>query len=639
VVEVGVSESNREKIRIAIALVSIVLIIVAPFASYLHRSIEPIVIVEESQMGGTIGYTVSKTSSTPQREIVVYNGTVKDPSADWYYDSQHSEIHNDNSGVTVELSGNVTLSSGYSQLSWVRFYGNPTLPLQNYSEVTFFINIRTLQGSANVSLYGYITAWPEEGYCDLGDNTTHLEEGESKTLVVKISLSEAYNLTPGWIVRSNMLVDVTSSEKSIVQIGEVIITADSNEDLYPVTFDMQSPDAESLLLNPYMSTLRELGHQTVNGEYSCSPALELSRTSNITESSIFVPRTSNETLYLTAGQYEGIAGWFTQHDGIGGSWNYWLDDSFNISFILEPGESILVQIRISTYRLSIDLSPSFAYSIIFVSAGAGYGEVRARYNGYFPLQETEYLFIPRCTVYSISLGAPFIESASVFIETDGTTCVHVSIKHPQFTILGIILDWGQILGLIGASLLLLLVVHGGMKRSFAGIRKDRNRRMNLLPVFLYFIPMFLPWVNYSFENTFAGPAMTVYATIIVPIFTTFLWSPTSQVTPIPSSNLFPNALPIVFLYWIPLVYVSYLITRSKNPISWELSRSDMNSLFRLVILGGPFMLGCYYLWLCILGLCFINIGLVAVLFSLPSWYVIIRIEKRNNQIHPASNNS
>ncbi|MGY5880509.1 MAG: hypothetical protein RTV31_09665 [Candidatus Thorarchaeota archaeon] len=635
----GFPEDNRERIRIAIVLFSLCLIIIAPLVSSNYKTMEPIVTVEEHQMGGTIGYTVSKTSCTPQREIVVYNGTVNDPGADWYYDNQYSEIHDDNSGVNVELSGNVTVSRTYSCLSRVRFYGNPTLPLHNYSEVTLLVNIRTLQGSANVSLYGSIMVWPDREWCDRGDNATYLDEGESETLVVKISPSEAYNLTPGWIVRLNMRVDIISSEPSLIQIGEVLITADSNEDLYPVTFDMQSPDAESLLLNPYMSTLRELGFGTVNMEYSCSPALELSDNSNTTESSIFVPRTSNETLYLTAGLYEGIAGWFTQYDGFPSYRNRWLDDSYNISFILEPGDSVLVQIRISTYRLSIDLSPSFAYCVVWIDAGISYYEPIARFNGEFPLQETEYLFIPRCEVYRISLGASFLESTSVFVETDGTTCVHISITYPQFTVLGIILDWGQILGLIGASLMLLLMVHGGMKRSFAGIRQDCNRRMSLLPVSLYFITIFLPWVNYSFELDFAGPAITVYAIVIVPIFTTFLWSSSSQVTPVPSSNLFLNVLPTVFLFWIPIVYLSYLIVTSINPISWELSRSDKNSLLRLVILGGPFTLGCYYLWLCILGLCIVNIGLVAVLLSLPSWYVIFRIENRNNQIHPAANNS
>ncbi len=636
-VEVGYFESNRERIRIAIALVSIVLIIVASFVSYSYKSVEPVVIVEESEMGGTTGYTVSKTTCAAQREIIIYNGTVNDPSADWYYDSQHCEVHNDEFGVNVELSGIVELTSTYSQFSLVEFYGNPTLPLMNYSKLTVSINIRSLMGSANVSLYVYPTAWPDDEYNEVWNNTARLEEMDSISLVAESSLHETYNLGSGWIVRSNILVKVAASEKSLIQIGAVLVTAESNEDLYPVTFDMQAPDGESLLVNPYMSTLRELNHKTVNGEFGCSPAIELSRNSNTTEASIFVPRTSNETLYLTAGQYEGIAGWFIQSDGFGESWNNLLDDLLNIGFILESGDSIRIQIRISAYRLSIDLSPAFAYCTVWIDAGTS-GYV-ARYNGYFPLQGIEYLFVPRSTAYSISLGASFIENTHVFIETDGTTCVHISIAYPQFTIWGIILDWGQILGLVGATLLLLLVVQGGMKRSFAGIRRDRSRGMSLVPVSLYFIAMFLPWMNYSFENTFAGPAMTVYGMSIVPIFTTFIWSTTSQVTPILSNNLFLIAIPIVFLYWIPLGYVSYLTVTSINPISRELSSRNMNSVVKGTVLGGPFILGCYYLWLCILGLYFINIGLVAILLSLPSWCVIFRIENQNNQIHPASNNS
>ncbi|TET11813.1 MAG: hypothetical protein E3J86_01745 [Candidatus Thorarchaeota archaeon] len=630
----GFVRIDEVRVKHVIVFLSLSLLIVAPLVSSNQRVTEPNVVVEEYQMEGSTGYTVSKTSCSPQSEVVVYNGTVKDPGADWYSESFHSEIHTGITSVNVELSGTVPISNKISHISWAKFYGNPTLPLLNYSEVTVSVPLKSLRGSANITVYVYPKAWPDTEYRDYWEIATHLEEGNSETLVLNPSINRTYNLSSGWIVRSNILVDIISTEESLIQIGEVVISARSTEDLYPVTFDFQSPDGESLLLNPYMYTLRETDTHTVNGELACYPALELTRTGNITESSIFVQRTFNETLYLAAGQYEGVAGWFTMSEGISGWPHMSLHDStFNVSFVVEPGDSILVEIRVTAYRLSIDLSPSFAYSVVWIIAD------EARYNGLFPLQETEYLFIPGSEVYLITLGASFLTSTYIFVETEGSTSVKVSITYPHLSFFGMILDWGQMIGLVGALLLLSVFVYEGIKNNFVGMRKHCNHRISFLPISLSFMTLILPWVNYTYERTFTNPAFTAFATIMVPIFTTFFWNPTSQVTPISSSNPFPNAIPIIFLYWIPIVYLSYLIITSRNCISHDLSRNDMHPLLRIAVIGGPFIIGCYYLWLCILGLYFIDIGLVAALLSLPSWVIVLRLEKRNNQIQSANDNS
>ncbi|MGD9396650.1 MAG: hypothetical protein PVJ05_09505, partial [Candidatus Thorarchaeota archaeon] len=625
---------NEVRVKQAIITLSLALLIAAPLVSSNQRAIEPRVIVEEYQMEGSTGYTVSKTSCSPQREVVVYNGTVNDPNADWYYDSQHSEIHNDESGVDVELSGNVSVTSWHSELSRVRFYGNPTLPLLNYSEVTVSVPFKSLRGSANVTVYVYPTAWPDTESHDYWKITTHIEEGSFETLVLNPSINRTFNIGDGWIVRSNILVDIISSEESLIQIGEVVVSVRSTEDLYPVTFDFQSPDGESLLVNPYMYTLRETDSHTVNGELACYPALELTRTGNITESSIFVQRIFNETLYLAAGQYEGIAGWFTMDEGVWGWPHTSLHDStFNVSFTIESGDAILVEIRIAAYRLSIDLSPSFTYSVVWIRTDL------VVYNGHFPLEETEYLFVPGSDLCYIRLGSSFLKSTNVWIETEGTTCVNVSITYPHLSFFGVILDWGQVSGLVGASLLLLLFVYTGVKNNFVRLREKCNHKMSFLPVSLYFVTMFLPWVHYTYERSFTNPAFTALATIVVPLFTTFFSSPTSQVTPVQHSNPFPNAIPIIFLFWIPIIYLSYLIATSSNCIIHDLSRNDIHPILRILVIGGPFTIGCYYLWLCISGLYFIDIGLVAALLTLPSWLIVLRFEKQNSQVQSVDDNS
>jgi len=174
---------------------------------------------------------------------------------------------------------------------------------------------------------------------------------------------------------------------------------------------------------------------------------------------------------------------------------------------------------------------------------------------------------------------------------------------------------------------------------FAGARTDYNLRTNLVPVFFYYISMFFPWVIYSFDTN-AIPSSTVAGAIMPPLFTPLWWTPQSLFTPIITtidSYQLLNLFVIVFLYWIPMIYLSYWIATRPNSISDVLIEED--SLLSIIVGGGPFVVGCYYVWLCINGLFYLNIGLVAALLTLPSWGVASWLRKRNDQIHNIQSDS
>jgi len=311
----------------------------------------------------------------------------------------------------------------------------------------------------------------------------------------------------------------------------------------------------------------------------------------------------------------------------------------NISFTIGPDESVLIAIRIPTFRLYIDIEPSFAYSKVTV---LDFGYI---YRIEYPLQDTEYLYMPNRTSFSIIVSpiaylyhrgvdnAHFHyrqATARLSVITDGASCVSVSVVFSQFALFGFILDWGQILGIVGATLLLLLLIYGGIKKSFAGARSDYNLRTNILPVLLYYITMFSPWVTYSF-STDGNPFTAVSGAVMVPLYTTLWWNSDSQLTPSPSSFLLPNVFAILFLYWIPIIYLSYLLATRTNSIEKELFDLDDVSNLGLGVALGPFVIGCYYTWLCITGLCYFSIGLVAALLTLPSWGVANWLRMRNNR--------
>lgn len=637
----GILEKHGRRLKEIVVLVAVTMFVTAPVISILHRTLEPAFIArDESSIEGTIGYTIYREEYPQRTSVVVYNGTVNDPGADWYilYESS-CRSHDESRGVTLELDGVSIRPDGYIVNSHIGFAGSPTLPLFNYSQVSFSINIRVLLGSANASLRVSYGAWPDPNWCEAGENSTYLDEGQSGTLVCKPPLSGAFNLSSGWIVRTTMLVEIASTEKSLVLIGDVVISADSNENLFPVTFDIQAPDGESLFLNPYMKSLRHAG-SNIDEEKGSYPAVELTRTGNSTDSSKFGPRVANETLFLAEGTYEGRTGWFYKHG------HSLLDSMINISFSVGPDESILVNIRIPASRLYIDIYPSFAYSRVTVLDGVAY------YMIDYPLQDAEYLYLPNRTSIGIHVrplvyeGHRFIDyahynyrqaTAAFGIYTAGSSNVRVTVVFSQFSAFGVILDWGQILGILATALLLMLLIHGAAKRSFAGIVTDYNLRTNLLPVSLYFITMFFPWVTYNFDTS-EDPFSSVSGAVMVPLFTTLWWTPLSQLTPAPSSYLLPNIIAIVFLYWIPIIYLGYLIATRANSISHELSRKETDPLLSLGVLGGPFIVGCYYMWLCIIGLCYPNLGLMAALSTLPSWGVASWLRRRHNVSHAANVN-
>lgn len=625
-VEVGFSIVNEVRVKQIIVIVSIVLFVIAPGISRDHRNVEPTFVVsDESPIGGSIGYTISKTPHVPQTSVVVYNGTVNDPSADWYTSHRYfCQIHDESRGVMLELEGIGTTPIGHTFSSTVGFNGKPTLPLMNYSEICFSIDIDVIQGSANVSLMVFYNAWPEHDWNEAGENYTYLEENQSGTIIIKPPLSGAYNLSSGWAIRASMDVNVRSSEESRVRIGDVVIAVDSNENLYPVTFDIQAPDGESLFDNPYMSVLRGTGSWSYS-DYHKYPAVELTRTGNSTDFSIFGPRSTNETLYLAEGNYEGAAGWFYKYGRMSNS-------VFNISFTVGPDESILIVSRIPTNRLIIDIYPSFVYSRVLINS---------QYNFDFPLHDAEYLYMPNGTSFRISVYPLLghqqgIRIGSFIIEMNGTSSVRVTVVYSSFSIFGVILDWGQILGIVGAALLLLLLIQAGAKRSFAGSRADYNLRTNLLPVSFYYISMFLPWVTSSFDTN-AIPPSTVSSAIIVPLFTPLWWTPLSQLTPAINTFQLLNVFGIVLLYWIPMIYLSYLIATRSNSISDELIEED--SILSVGVIVGPFFVGCYYLWLCATGLFYPSIGLIAALLTLPSWGVASWLRTRNDRAQTKQNES
>ena len=195
-------ERNSARLKKLIVVIAIVFFIIAPSVSYAHRNTEPTFIArDESPIGGATGYTIQRTPHSPQTSVVVYNGSVDDQNADWYPRwSMFCQIHNESQGVLLDLEGTGITSWGATLDSSVEFIGRPTLPLMNYSEICFSVDINVIQGSANVSLKMNYREWPEIHWSEGGENSTFFTEDQPGMIILKPSLSSAYSLSSGWII-------------------------------------------------------------------------------------------------------------------------------------------------------------------------------------------------------------------------------------------------------------------------------------------------------------------------------------------------------------------------------------------------------------------------------------------------------
>ena len=272
----------------------------------------------------------------------------------------------------------------------------------------------------------------------------------------------------------------------------------------------------------------------------------------------------------------------------------------------------------------------------------------------YPIKNADYLYMPIRTSFDFTISPLSYQGhswgddvhfsyrqskARIHFVTNGSSSVHVSVYFRQFTVFGIIVDWGQILGIVGIALLLVFLFHG-MIKNFKRLRIGSTHRIKVVTILLYYIVTILPWVTYSFE-TDANPSVNVSAAIIVPNLATFWWTPLSQVTPAPSSYLltyFPEIdsplmnqilLIIMILYWISFIFISYSIaTREDFLYQIMFTRKISDSYLAMSFLVCPFVLGCFYLWFCLIGLCLPSFGLIVALLTLPSWGVSVWLKER-----------
>lgn len=580
---------------------------------------EPVIrVIEESTMEGNPELIISREPCAPVTDIVVHNSTICDESEGWYkfrYDYGVIQVHDNSEEVQIQLQDTPTSSH-------VRFIGRPYLPVMNYSEIRYSIPTRVLKGSANFSLRVGFQRWPDGFFFEAAENWIFLEQGNDTDLRLITTMNEVYNDTDDWIFYATMVLIITSTEASTISVGKVVISVESEEGLYPVSVDVQAPDGESLFENPntnLMSVYYDKDtYEMYTGYY---PALDLTRTGNRTEGSVFIPRKCNATLYLGEGTYEGFAGWIF---GRNRQWAL----GFSCNFSIESGEAIHIIARVPAFRLTIDITPVFAYSRVYVSGGFLYEldyPFQKPYFLYIPSSFSEFAVTIRPLMYNShrpdKLHYRFSEDlqprARTEILTNGTTCIRVEVAFSEFSLFPGIFDIGQFVSILSIIALMFIFLFDARKQIPLKIRSYPTTKYSLLPITLYFISLFTPGVTYSFVTAAVSPT-TIFGVIIIPFGRAFWWSSQSWLTPAPSNYLVLDVLWIGVLFWVPFLYLCSLIIKPNELITPE-SLLDPEYIPTSIIVFCPFIIGCYYLFLCLTGVCSPGIGLITMLAITPAW--------------------
>ncbi len=613
--KVGLKILNKREVQIIVITVLIIIIACSPILSIELTQPSSNETVETDPIEGTSGCVIEKNGSTPVRNLILFNDTIMSESIEWHnpWFSNDCEAYESQDGVTL----NMEVSPAGTR---VRYDGYLSLPVVNYTQMMIDTNVRVLKGNVTIRFYVRFIEWPSISSREGGMTEIELSAGESSEISISPLIENLYVLDSEWIARLKMSIDIVVHEPSTVTVGDVVVSVESQEDLYPVTFDIQAPDGKSIFENKYINQIGGMNRHDSREVYY--PAFRLTTSNNYTyHSSAYGPYRTNETLFLPVGNYTGYAGWNrgTLMSSTSGT---------VCNFTLSPGESISVTARISVRRLYVKMNPLFPYTSVSV---LDYHEVRFDSNeDYFILYRTSYLDIRIRPLHEHKFRVDDIYQFDNRIGTkqillqdlEPNSTLTITVTYSRIAIGGLILDYGQLIWLISSIMLGVTIII-----SLLPLHTRPGFKRRVLPLVPLFLGAILPWVHYEFtEGT-----ITVGGTLFIP-FSTTVWSGENGMSSfVPTSYLTLNLIITGLLFWLPLAALLYSPLIKGNLV--DLYSSEDMELKALVLLG-PIVLSAYYVSFCIYNNLIVGLGcLIVVCTFLPALIASFFLHRKNSAPH------
>ncbi len=605
--EIGVSSLIK---KLGICSIVVILLIsiffISPFLSMMQRALLPFYDMDENyQIDGEIGCTYEKKECEPSRDLILYNGTLLDDRIDWnspWYSMAYT-AHQSSEGVTVEMD---ETPSGCA----VAFCGELSIPSVNYSRMTFNTSVSVAKGNVTIHFYVIFKDWLDS-HGTIGDSfEVDAIAGENHAISLSPLASDLLNLRYEWMARAEISFHFSASTPCVLNIGNVEVAVESPENLYPSTFDIQDPEGHSIFENQYFNC-RGGEWRYYDIDEMMFPGFRLTTSDNYTyHSSTYIPLSTNEVIYLPVGNYSGFAGWAKEN---------WMPEPLGTpcNFTISDNESVSVYCRIPVHKLYLNIQPLFPYTtmsaqdyhsiwitsddVFFYLIPMSYYRVILYPMGYYNFGTEEgYQYTNR--IHYAYIVCEEIEVNSV---------INLNVRYSHLTLGPIVLDYGNLLWMIGCCLLGVII----LIRLFP-ISSQPYFKRRLLPAVPLILSALLPWVQFEFDKG----TTTILSSIYAP-FTTTLLSGTNGTTSFdPTSFLIVSPLIVGVVFWLPLaifLYSPLIHSKIENLMKF----GDGEVIDKALIMMGPIILAVYYLVICFLNGYQVGLGLLAV-FAYPFVFLV-----------------
>jgi hypothetical protein len=490
---------NQDRVaNVIIVLLAFSLCLALFVAVTLDSNMSPQVVVRKGDpLTGTPGVTIGEEGCESSGHIFLFNGTQIGPI---------SGLHLTSGGVYVRDTSQgpdglrVTLRSYGREHVYMEYHCPLHFVVGNYSSANASLTVQSLVGVFNISLTVYWQYPNSSGWTE-GSNSTSvaLSAGQGGQVALNIPIQAIQSTASSLIVSMDLYIAIQSIIPTYgvasLLIRNLAVEGESQCDLSPVHFDLQTMNGSSIYSNPYSVDLWK------------PPIMNLTRQSDGTHA-VFVLGSVNDTLYLPADNYTAQAGWPQKRTEFGA----WTPQVF--SFEVKEDRMAFVAVRLPTIRVSFSSQPMLFVSLLRVEAyPSDYYSIDYLSDYYFlddvtgELPQALYLPGHRITFEGyVDEEVPWHDwtnrAETRPIESDGSANFEVSITYPCIVVAGVAMTSSDLL----AGILLFVFIGAIALEVSPTLLARTGKRLLLSPettVFLFVLvsPLF-PWFTYDESSAF-----------------------------------------------------------------------------------------------------------------------------------------
>ncbi|MFX0055897.1 MAG: hypothetical protein ACFFAD_13305 [Candidatus Hermodarchaeota archaeon] len=514
--------------------------------------VEPHFDVTSTPAAGTAGSNVTVASLQSRAELTLQNGSSFDPDSGW-----QTEFRSINEGLpiverTPHMSGVQIDLSNVAIISDYHF----NLNTRDYEQVTFSLDLDVLRGPVEVRVgVHYYRAVDHPSYSG-SQREYSLTTGDSTQFNLDLDADWIYNhWSSVWLVQARLRIGIVPMGTNLpnmasVIINNVTITASSSTPLSLLRVDVQNTEGSSIYEAKIEKGIAEW------------PAVNLTTQGDPERWGLLLPFRTNDTVYVSAGNYSGIAGTY----GFG-----WVNQTYPISINIAPNTCTHLSMRFEMVFVNLLITPDIPYLVVNLEQpGVLLYDISLYHSFMLPSPFPQTICIPnRGDILIITLQIPSRMNYADYmlprmdyagretISISGPMNIDIHLHMPLFSFFGILLSTGELLlSVFGLALLggaILNLRRPGASRNWERIVRDTRFWPTLLIGISIFLPWFISFFPMNPEGSFyAGDSFMLVRALYPPIAISIDFTANSLALPLIRNTILIDGLIRVIIFWFPL---------------------------------------------------------------------------------------